>query len=283
MITPDKSSPKQDSRSEHILEFVDMHFAYRRGEPVVRGVSAAVKRGQFVSLLGPNGSGKTTLLRLALRQLQPSGGHVLLSGRPLHAYHVRRLARLVGYVPQQSEAVFAFTVAQTVMLGRGPHTGLFGFEREQDLEIVRAALEATDTQSLANRTLAQLSGGERQRVIIARALAQRPQLLLLDEPTSWLDLRHQVTIYGLLRQLTREQGVTVLSVTHDINLAAQFSDQLVLLGNGKVLAQGMPTEVVTPQNIEAAYHAQVDVLKHPRSGQPSVLLSDRTAETDPGS
>lgn len=274
MITSEQSSPTLDSLSENILEFVDVHFAYRRGEPVVRGVSAKVKRGQFVSLLGPNGSGKTTLLRLALRQLQPSSGHVLLSGEALQAYKVHRLARLLGYVPQQSEAVFAFTVAQTVMLGRGPHTGLFGFERKQDLEIVTEALKATDTHALSSRTLDQLSGGERQRVIIARALAQRPQLLLLDEPTSWLDLKHQITIYRLLRQLSRDQGVTVLSVTHDINLAAQFSDQLVLLGDGKVLSEGSPSAVVTPQNIEAAYHAQVDVLRHPRSGQPSVLLRD---------
>ena len=194
-----------------------------------------------------------------------------LSGTPLRAFPRRALARLVGYVPQETHVAAGFTVLETVLLGRSPHTGALGFEAPEDWSAARRALRLTDTESLSERPLDELSGGERQRAVIARALAQEPELVLLDEPTAFLDIRHQHAIYGLLVRLVREEGKTVVCVSHDLNLAAAYADRLVLLDHGRVAAAGPPEEVLRSEILSPVYETRVEVRVDETTGRPYVL------------
>ena len=253
------------------LDVRDLAFAYGAGPPVLSGLSLGVERGRFVALLGPNGSGKTTLLRILLRLLRPSAGEVRLAGRPLGDYPAGALARRVAYVPQATSSVLAFTVLETVLMGRSPHTGALGFEGAGDWHAAREALRLTDTERFAERNLEDLSGGERQRVVIARALAQEPDLILLDEPTAFLDIKHQHAIHRLLGRLRDEQGMTVLCVSHDLNLASAYADDVVLIAGGQVAAAGTPAEVLRTDVLETVYETRVRVEFDEASGRPYVL------------
>ncbi|MBM4081278.1 MAG: heme ABC transporter ATP-binding protein [Planctomycetes bacterium] len=253
-----------------MIEVSQLTFSYNL-RPVLDGVELTVGRGEFVGLLGPNGSGKTTLLRLLSRVLRPKSGRVCIEGRDLAHMPQAEIARIVAVVPQETALVFPFTVAEVVLMGRSPHLGLLAFEREKDVEIARQAMAQTDTLSFADRYLHELSGGEKQGVIIARALAQEPKILLLDEPTAFLDIKHQISVYELLVRLNRECGLTILAVSHDLNLAAQYCQRLVLLKQGKVFAGGPPAQVVTAENIRQVYEAEVTVEKNPRTGAPWIM------------
>ena len=253
------------------LDVRDLAFAYAGGPPVLRGLAIGLERGRFVALLGPNGSGKTTLLRIVLRLLEPTAGEVRLAGRPIRDYPAAALARRAAYVPQGSASVLAFTVLETVLMGRSPHTGALGFEQAGDWHAAREALRLTDTERFAERNLDDLSGGERQRVLIARALAQEPDLILLDEPTSFLDIKHQHAIHRLLRRLVVERGLTVLCVSHDLNLAAVYADQVVLISEGRAAAAGTPGEVLTADRLQAVYETPVRVRLDEATGRPYVL------------
>ena len=253
------------------LDVRDLTFAYAGGPPVLRGLSVGVGRGRFVALLGPNGSGKTTLLRIVLRLLAPSAGEVRLAGVPLQRYPAGALARRLAYVPQGTTSVLAFTVLETVLMGRSPHTGALGFESAADWHAAREALRLTDTERFAERNLEDLSGGERQRVLIARALAQEPELVLLDEPTSFLDIKHQHAIHRLLRRLVGERGLTVLCVSHDLNLAGAYADDVVLISEGRVAAAGSPVQVLSADRLEAVYETPVRVRLDEATGRPYVL------------
>ena len=253
------------------IEAEGLCFAYTAGEPVLAGLSMTACAGRLTCVLGPNGSGKTTLLRVLARLLVPSGGSVRLAGRPLEAYRRADLARRVAYVPQETLAGAGFTVMETVLMGRSPHTGALGFESEADWQAAESALSLTETARFAGRDLADLSGGERQRVIVARALAQDPALVLLDEPTAFLDIRHQHSIYGLLTHLVREQGRTVIAVSHDLNLAGAYADDLVLLARGAVAAAGPPEAVIRPEVLEPVYETPVEVRRDETTGRPLVL------------
>jgi len=253
------------------VEARGVEFAYRPGDTVLSGLSLAVARGRLVALLGPNGSGKTTLLRVLLGLLEPDAGTVHVGGRPLAEYSRAALARCAAYVPQETAEAVTLTVLETVLMGRSPHTGALGFESEDDWRAVRGALHLTDTARFADRNLDELSGGERQRVVIARALAQEPDLLLLDEPTSFLDMKHQHAIYGLLGRLVRERGLTVLCVSHDVSLAAAYADELVLLARGRVAAAGSPADVVRTDVLEPVYETPVAVRTDEATGRPYVL------------
>ncbi|MCI0341016.1 MAG: ABC transporter ATP-binding protein, partial [Planctomycetales bacterium] len=197
-------------------------------EPVLRGVSVAVAPGELVGLLGPNGAGKTTLLRVLAGTLAPGGGRVLLDGRPLAAIPRREVARSIGLVPQEPDEPTPFRAGEVVLMGRAPRRGSFAFDGPDDLEAARAAMAAVGVEPLAPRYLDQLSGGERQRVRLARALAQEPRALLLDEPTAQLDLRNRFELYGLLDRLRRERGLAVLVVSHDLDLLLARVDRAVL-------------------------------------------------------
>ena len=253
------------------LDVRDLAFAYGAGPPVLRGLSLGVERGRFVALLGPNGSGKTTLLRILLGLLAPASGEVRIAGLRPADYPAGALARRVAYVPQGTSSVLAFTVLETVLMGRSPHTGALGFEGAGDWHAAREALRLTDTERFAERNLEDLSGGERQRVVIARALAQEPDLILLDEPTAFLDIKHQQAIHRLLVRLRDEQGMTVLCVSHDLNLASAYADDVVLISNGRVAAAGTPAEVFRTDVLETVYETRVRVECDEVTGRPYVL------------
>lgn len=248
------------SDQQHVLTARDLHFSYRPGTPVLHGVDLSAAAGRLVCLLGRNGSGKTTLLRCLLGWLKPQAGTILLDGQPLGKYGTRALARLMAYVPQFPESAFAFTVRELVLMGRFAHTGLLGMAKQQDLRVAWAAMEMTETAEFADRTLTELSGGEAQCVMIARALAQQPQLMLLDEPTSHLDIRNQLKIYRMMQRLAHDWGMAVVCVSHDVNLAAQYADELVLMRGGRVLADGPPADVVTRDVLEETYQVKIELI-----------------------
>lgn len=256
--------------SGFVLEVLDVRAAYDAAA-VLQGVTLRVGRGEWLGILGPNGSGKTTLLRVVGHYLRAAGGRVVLEGRELATYPPLERARRLAAVGAELPADFAFSVFEFVLLGRIPHAPGWGGEGEEDRLQVARALEATGSAHLAARPLASLSAGERQRVQVARALAQQPGVLLLDEPTAHLDLRYQGEIMDLLDRLRRSRGVTLLTVLHDVNLAAVYCQRLLLMAEGRVAAAGGPREVLRPELLRAVYGGHVCVTEHPVLGVPQVL------------
>jgi len=241
-----------------LLAIEGVSFRYGHAPPLFQRITLGIAPGEMVGLLGPNGSGKTTLLKLATGVLTPQEGRVLLGGHDLLHLRRRAIAQRVAVVPQELSVPFAFTVRQMVFLGRTPHLGFLGAERARDRRAVERALAATNTAALADRVFTELSGGERQRVIVAMALSQEPELLLLDEPTAHLDIKHQVEVLALVRQLNRERGVTVLAALHDLNLAARYFDRLVLFQRG-VIADGSSATVLEERRLSRVYDTPVQV------------------------
>lgn len=257
------------------LVFRRVSFGYGQA-PVLVELDLEIAEGTIVGVLGPNGTGKTTFVRLASAALRPASGAIALFGDPLERLPARSRARRVAVVPQETHPVFDFTVREIVSMGRAPHLGAFGIESPSDRLVTRDAMERCDVAELSARSFRALSGGERQRVLLARALAQEARLLLLDEPTAFLDLKHRLAVYDLLMRLHDDRGLTVVVVSHDINLAARYCDRLVLLRRGKVAADGTPSEVLRPEPIRSVYEVDVDVRTDPSSGRPFVIpLSPR--------
>src|SRR5688500_10304002 len=257
--------------------------AARYGEPssafVLDDVSAAIPRGGLVGILGPNGSGKTTLLRILAGLLRPSQGRVSLDGADLRTVPRATVARRMAMVPQETQLAFEYTVLEMATMGRYPHLGAFEIEGPEDLEIAREALRATGTDHLAPRPFNTLSGGEKQRVVIAGALAQAPEILLLDEPTASLDLAYQLEIRSILQTLNRERGLTIVVSTHDLNFAASLCRELVLLHQGRVLAAGATEAMLEPSLIRKLYGVDVDITTNPRTGQLTVIPVARASES----
>jgi len=252
------------------LEISHLSFAYNE-RLVLKGVNLRLRPGEVVSLIGPNGAGKSTLIKLAAGLLRPSKGLIKLFGRPPASWPRRDLARLLALVPQGAYLPPTFTVWESALRGRTPYLGFLGMARERDRKATRRALEWVGIAHLADRLVGELSGGERQRVVLARALAQEPRCLLLDEPTTHLDIHHQVAILSLIRRLAVREGIAVLTVLHDLNLAATFADRVVLLVDGQVVAQGTPTEVLRPELLVTIYGESVAILPRPDDGRPAVL------------
>ena len=246
--------------SEHILQAKGVQFGYRSGRAVLQGIDLTAQAGRLLSILGPNGSGKTTMLRCLLGQLKPSGGQILLDGKELRRHSARSLARLMAYVPQFPQSAFAFSVREIILMGRYAHTGLMGLASRQDLAVAKQAMLMTQTEGLADRTLDELSGGEAQRVMIARALAQQPSVLLLDEPTSHLDIRNQLHIQRMMQRVAHDWPMAVVCVSHDINLAARFSDELMLMRDGQVVACGAPGDVLQPDTLSKVYDVKITLV-----------------------
>jgi iron complex transport system ATP-binding protein len=242
------------------------------GRPVVAGLSFQVPGGSFFTLIGPNGSGKTTLLKLILNLLPLQQGRIRIMGRTLSSHTAGELARIMAYVPQQAPGAFAFTVFQIVMMGRAPHLGWLGIESVKDRELAGQSMRMAGVDHLAERRLDQLSGGEQQRVLIARAICQQPRILLLDEPTAALDLAHQVRIMDLMERLRNEQGITIVMVSHDLNLAAMYADHVLLLDRGHAAGLGAPRAVLAYDLLEKVYGCALLVDQSPLGDYPRVHL-----------
>ena len=252
-----------------VIRLESAYFSYPRRE-VFRELSLSLEEGEILSLIGPNSSGKTTLLKLMDGLLEPQRGKVFLDGEELDRLSRSRVAKRVAVVPQEMEVPFLFTVAEIVLMGRAPYLGRFGWETRKDLDIALEAMALTDVAELEERMFAELSQGEKQRVSMARALAQEPVVILLDEPASHLDINHQVEIHELIRRLNLEKNLTVLNISHDLNLAAEYSHRIALLHRGSIYALGTPSTVITEENIRRVYETTVMVEKNPISGAPRV-------------
>lgn len=239
---------------------------------IVRNISLDINQGDFLGIIGPNGSGKTTLLRLITRVLCPREGEIYFKGENVFRMDLKEFCRSVAFVAQDVATNFSFTVMEVVLMGRIPHLKRLQFETRKDIKISEDALLESDSFNLKEKMIDELSAGERQRVVIARALAQEPVLLLLDEPTAHLDIGHQIQILDLLKRLNRQTNLTIVMVLHDLNLASAYCNRIVLLDNGKIFQEGSPSQVLTYQNIEAVYKTIVLVNDNPVTHKPNVVL-----------
>jgi iron complex transport system ATP-binding protein len=230
---------------------------------LLRDISVTLRAGELVGLIGPNGAGKSTLLRVLGGLLRDARGGIMLSGRALKSHSAREIAHMVGYVPQSTAMDFAFTVREIVMMGRSPYLGRFQLEGAEDRRIADEAMRMMHVSEFADRFVNTLSGGERQRVFVARALAQQPRILLLDEPTANLDVRHQIDLLGLIKHLAHDEGLGIIAAIHDLDHAANFCDRIVLLHEGRLLADDTPEAVLTPQNLAAAFGVQARTFRDP--------------------
>ncbi|MBY6538465.1 ABC transporter ATP-binding protein [Rhodococcus sp. BP-349] len=256
--------------STHSLAVEDLTLGYG-DRTVIEGLTLTVVPGAITSIVGANACGKSTLLRAMSRLLKPRVGRVLLDGRDVHRLPAKAAARTMGLLPQSPVAPEGITVSDLVGRGRHPHQGLFARWSAQDDLAVATALDMTDTAALADRAVDELSGGQRQRVWIAMALAQDTDLLLLDEPTTFLDVSHQIEVLDLLTDLNRARGTTIVMVLHDLNMAARYSDHLIALADGRVHAGGVPTEVLTEETVRAVFGLESHVIVDPSSGAPLML------------
>jgi iron complex transport system ATP-binding protein len=261
------------------LEMQNASLGYNH-RPVVQDITLKALPGELVGLIGPNGSGKSTIIKALSRVIQPMSGRILLGGRDMTEIPRRELARLVGVVPQMPLLPSAFTAFEIVLMGRNPHLGLLQSEGQRDWAIAWQAMTRTATRSLASRRVNELSGGEIQCLLIARVLVQETSVILLDEPTANLDIGRQVEILDLIKKLCVENNLTVLAVLHDLNLAAQYCNRLLLINEGRIHAEGAPAEVITNRNIREVYGAGNCVYAHPVNGLPTVLLV--TGQNNPG-
>jgi iron complex transport system ATP-binding protein len=243
-----------------IIQVENLSFGYTQ-DTILKALSFEVTQGQFLAIAGPNGAGKTTLLNLLCGLLRPKTGSIKIDAARIESYSTKKLAQKVAVVRQEFVPVFDFTVTEMVSMARTPYLGTFGFESKMDRKFVNEALEMTDTVPFASRPLGKLSGGERQRVFIARALAQDAAILLLDEPTSFLDLKHQVGIYDLLKKMQLEKGKTIIAVTHDINLTIQYCDEILLLGADSSYCIGKCEDVFSPAQIKKVFGVRTFVGK----------------------
>jgi len=254
-----------------ILEVSGVACAYD-GTEVLSDVTLRLSPGDFVAVAGPNGSGKSTLIRALSRVLRPRLGSALLDGSDLYAIPARQAAQAIAVLPQETSVEFEFSCEEVVLMGRAPHLGRFETEREVDRAAAREAMERTSTWELRKRPIQELSGGERQRVLLARAFAQEPKILLLDEPTAHLDLSFQVQILRLVRSLRDEKKTAVLASLHDLNLAAAYADRIVILSKGRIAAAGTPQEVLVEPVLRPVFGPEVTVRVHPDTGAPLILV-----------
>ncbi|MBW2599658.1 MAG: ABC transporter ATP-binding protein, partial [Deltaproteobacteria bacterium] len=235
-----------------IVKAENIQFRYD-GDWILKNLSFETCEGEFLGIIGPNGSGKTTLLKIIDGILMSKKGSVLINEINIGKIKRYDIAKIIAVVPQDSPVIFPFTVQEIVLMGRAPHLGRLRFEGQTDFEIVREAMEMVDILPFAARSINELSGGERQRVLIARALTQQPQIILLDESTAFLDIKHQIAFFDLIKSLSKEESLTVIAVTHDINLASLFCDRIMLLNEGVIHCIGTPEEVITESNIKEVY------------------------------
>ncbi len=255
---------------EVVIQTKDVNWTYN-GTKVLNNVSIDIRFGTFTGILGPNGAGKTTLLKQILNLLQVEKDSVLIRGTDIKTYSRNELARIEAYVPQSVKIDFNFTVEQVVMMGRTPFLGRFDRESAKDIKIAEWAMKETGILGLKRKLITQLSGGELQRVVIARALTQEPIIMALDEPTSHLDIHHQINILSILRTLAKREGLTIIAVLHDFNHALEYCDNLFLMDKGKIINSGSPVDVITPKVMKDIYNLNVEITKNPFTGNPYMV------------
>ena len=253
-----------------MLVIENLHFAYKQGH-VLLGVDIEAHGGDIVGVVGPNGAGKTTLLRLISGTLSPTAGSVRIDGADVGTLTPVQRARLVSVVLQNPQLPLSYSVFELVLMGRNPYLRLLQWEGRDDIEIVERVMELTDTWRLRDREVGSLSGGERQRTLVAMALAQETPVMLLDEPTASLDLAHQTGVMNLIRNVQRHRNGAIIVAMHDLTLAAQYCDRLLMLSEGRVYVEGTPEAVLTTENVSTVYGAEVFILQHPKAGRPVVL------------
>lgn len=248
-----------------MIELKDIYFSYpgtKTDNPTLAGITLKINKGEFAGIFGPNGSGKSTLLKIISGLLLADEGSVLLEGIDLAKLNRRKIASKIAFVPQSTATIFPYTVYEIVAMGRTPHLGITGFETEKDHEIVNKALRTLELHNLSGKGINEISGGEAQRAFIARALAQEPEIILLDEPNSHLDIKHQIAIYKLLQKLNIENNITVIAVSHDLNLSAHFCKRGILLNKGRIESDNKIRDVLTHENIKTIFEIETQILEN---------------------
>ena len=253
-----------------LYDLENLQFAYS-DTPVLKGITTRIEAGEFIALVGPNGAGKSTLLKILAALLRQYRGKANYNAKSLAQYSPRDIARSVAFVPQETHVMFPFSVGEIIMMGRLPHRTGGLFETPRDVQRARESMQETDTAALVGKTFGELSGGERQRVVLASALAQDPQVLLLDEPTVYLDLKHQVQFYNIVERLNSERRMTIVSVTHDVNLAARYARRMIAIKDGQFVADGSPDDVLTSENMYDIFEIAASVFKRP-DGRGSYII-----------
>lgn len=254
--------------SFYSIDIKDLNYSYD-DKKILQDINISLEKNKFYSIIGPNGSGKTTLLKNISRILPPEKEHIYIDGREINSYKVRDLAKKMASVPQNTNIDFDFTAFDIVLMGRSPYLKPFQNEGDKDFNIAKEVMKMTNTWHLKDKNINELSGGERQRVIIARALAQESEIILLDEPISNLDMQHQLEILDTVKYLNRE--VTIVAVLHDLNLAGEYSDYILMLKEGKIVSSGKPEQVLTEKNIKETYNMDTYILKNPVTGKPHII------------
>ncbi|MGM0508808.1 MAG: heme ABC transporter ATP-binding protein [Fusobacteriota bacterium] len=252
------------------IKIKNLDFAYKK-EKVLKNINLSIKNGEITSIIGPNGSGKTTLLKLMLDLLTFKRGDIKISDKSIKKYSKKELSQKISYVSQQVNFNFDFTVYDIVMMGRYPYVSRFSKETNRDKKIVKEAMETTYTWKFRQKSINELSGGELQRVIIARSIVQNSEIMMLDEPISHLDIHHQMEIMDTLKKINAKKNTTVITVLHNINLAVQYSDKIILLDKGKIIANGDPREVISYENIKKVYKMNFMIIDHPKNGLPYII------------
>ncbi len=260
------------------LDIRELFYNYD-GKPVLKDVSFQVREGEVLGILGPNGCGKTTLLGNLNRNLSPKGGCVLLDGEDLHTYRKKDIAKEIAVVPQDSRVSFSFTVREIVSMGRMPFQDAFQGDSSEDLRIIEDAMRKTNVLEMADRYVNTMSGGERQKVIIARAMAQTPKILLMDEPTLHLDISAQFDILDLVSSLSRKEGLTVVIVSHDLPMVARYCDRILMIHDHTIHALGSTEEVLTPENMRTVFGVEAELSVDPKSGRNTVIMHGSSTST----
>ena len=264
---------KSEGQYPVVLQSLNWKFGDRQ---ILSDITLAIDKGKFYSIIGPNGSGKTTLLRNIAKSLEPAENSVYVDNIDITSLNSREMAKKLSVVPQNTSIDFEFTVTDIVLMGRSPYMKRFQSESNEDMEIAERAMRVTNTWHLKEKSINEISGGERQRVIVARALAQDTGIMLLDEPVSQLDIQHQIELMETIHLLIKTRDLTVISVMHDLNLAAQYSDYLILINEGRIVCQGTPEQVITKENIESVYKLESYIMKNPITGKPHIMHVKRS-------
>lgn len=247
-----------------------LSFAFEQ-EKILKDIDLKIDKGKFYSILGPNGSGKTTLIKNICKTLSTKYGSIYVGEKDIKRLGSREMAKEMALVPQNTTVEFDFSALDIVLMGRTPYISRFSRESEEDLNIARNAMEATNTWQFQHKSINSLSGGERQRVIVARAITQATDIILLDEPISSLDIYHQVEILNTLKELNLKKSITIIAVLHDLNLAAAYSDQIIMMHQGRIHSQGEPEKILDKEKVKEVYGIDVHIIKNPVSGKPHVI------------